>query len=232
MRKNDSLGIRRLYCFLFLLFVGLFLAMNACADKAKCKIVVPELQVGKEARISFQISGGSGKYSDITLSINPMYDFSGSGKATGENIIKHLKNAKGSYKFVVPGASNMIISIDWKDTETGEEFSSSNIYDIKENPDFDITFKYSKSRYKVGDTVKVQYKIAGITSGIKNAKVWWGWQKGDSWPDFHYDVQTITSPTGSVSFKKAYGRSLIVYISGVDNNGNIFYAASDPIMPE
>ena len=185
-------------------------------------------QVGKECTISYAITGGSGKYSDITLEVDGNVGMMGGGACIGYEIYP-LDSKEGNYTFICPAGNEAIIYLSCVDDITGEYAEGWYRIILTQNPDFPVTFTYDKESYNLGDSITITYEIGGQGTKLGNSRILWGISKGNASADIPVKTQTISATKGSITYRPSYGKSVKVFLQAEDDKGHIIFGQTKAI---
>ena len=225
-------------CVIFLMFLVCFCGIASAessiplnTNSITCTITGPEeAHVGDECTISYEISGGSGEYTDMTISIGPTFDFDGHHGLGSDEY--HFENSTGTFTFVCPAGSEARVAIDVTDAVTGENCWVNHYISLEQNPNFPVKLSFDKEQYYMGDNISVNYTIEGLTTSLVNSRVFWGVINRYYTVNIPIGIQEITSGNATIIYQPLYGEYVKLFLQAEDENGNIIYGESEMIQME
>ena len=176
---------------------------------------------------SFEITGGSGKYRDISVEVQEILKIGKAGTYKKKNV--EYSCVDGVYSFTPTFGTTCEIVVGCFDAVKGFGTFQHTHASIKQNPDIPVSFSFTQNSYEAGEEVQLQYSISGLSSTPVDSTVSWiVW--GDE-TEAHYGVQKqkVTASSGSVSITPSFGEHIKAVIEGKDSKGHFFYAISDTV---
>ena len=182
------------------------------------------VQIGKPFTVLYNITGGSGIYSDIYYYVMGVTEHVCLDSIDGE-----LSGSNGSFTIVPTVGDYLEFDIHCVDTETGIYWNT-HAWDIDCAPSSDIEVEFAT----VPQTVFInrpftfEYTI-NSDFGIKEADIEiWEFIKDDTYPDRLFE-QTITNKYGSLTYTPKAGSQLYIAIFGKDSRNQPFYVKTQRI---
>ncbi len=186
-------------------------------------------QVGKECTISYAITGGSGKYSDIKLEVDGEVTMPGGVECIDYEIYS-LDSNEGTFTFICPTGSVASVYVSCVDDATGEHaYGNISTIILEQNPDYPVTFSYDKETYNLGDNITITYDIGGLGTKLGYTRILWGIGKGNSYADIPVSTQTISATRGSLTYRPSYGDNVRLFLQAEDDKGNNIFGQTKTI---
>ena len=219
-------------CLLVTVLLMLICSVDGKAEgnKIQCTISTPSsAEVGETVTVSYEITGGSGRYTNTYISVFGRTGIYGGSNPIGRWDERQLTSSVGSLTFVAPAGDEFGIMISGSDEVTGEQFWFNKGFELTPNSSYPIALTADSYEHFKGEEVTVNYSISGLVDPLE-VKAWWGIGKMSSSPELELNASDVTIPTGSVTFTPTYGDCVVCYLSGKDKDGIPFFAKTDYIV--
>jgi|GEM_PF-6506967 len=139
-----------------------------------------KIDLGEEITATYQITGGSGEYSDISADWRV---YSGGSWITVQTI--GLSKRSGSVSYRPSGGSKIYLRLSANDSENRWQYSSyGDAVSITDAPDVDpiaVTISYDKKEVISGDSINAAYKITGGNGKYPYISADWRVYSGGEW---------------------------------------------------
>ena len=191
-------------------------------------IALDDLVTGRQSRVSFEIRGGSGHYSNRTIEVGSIIRINGTGSWLDVGSVYSLDSDSGTLLIDCPAATEVAFCIQCDDDITGEHYMNYHFLALEQNPDFPVVLQWTEEEYYYGETLAVSYLIGGDVTSFKEARIVWGYIDNNGNPQFPKE-EAISTVSGSTSFTPISGREFFVYLQAEDSNGNIIFGQSEPV---
>ena len=181
-------------------------------------------QIGSPFSVNYEISGGSGAYTDIFVIAHSVTEM-----CVIDIYQEEVFVSKGSFSFVPVSGETLKFSLVCTDAVTSKkwEFRSEPIK-CEPNPNLTVFIEKIPPDYCINQESSFTYRIDSL-SPIANATIsYWVFVEDDIYPDKLFE-QTISSLNGTSSFIPKLGHSLYIAIQGKNTNGIPFYVKTDRI---
>lgn len=232
--NHSNLLYKSLFSLLFFLLVSLVIISKYdiafASEKVQCTIIAENnIQMGDPFSVSYSITGGSGRYSNLGIAFNPYIERDDWGKSTQQFEFFDLEDSEGTCTLIASPTPGAFISVYGNDEITGEQFASEIHVDFEPNPAIDIDVALDKSVYYRKEEMKVNYEIRGVEGAITNTRfVLLYRNKGSSLIRYNEDY-SINDAIGTLTMGPPYCDYAYIYLQGYDSNGNSFFWISNAI---
>lgn len=216
--------------FIFLILMAFVPCAYAEMTPVRCSFSFSEdtAQIGKPFSFSYNLTGGSGQYTDISIEAEyvTVHDYTGSD--VDDQYIEKGSIASGTVSFTPAAGKAIIFWLRGYDAVTQSYFyfeCHEGWVMVDPNPDIPVSFQYLQNEAIVGETLSANYNIESNVE-LAETKTWW--QIGGEWSNSERcEEKNLDMPSGLLSFVPSHGEYIYIIIQGRTEEGEPFYAESD-----
>ena len=205
---------------------------NPGIEKIACNCSFPEQnpQIGVPYYFSYDLSGGSGSFSEINVEAEFVTVHDYMGHDVDDQIIELGSASSGTVTFIPKAGTAIILWLRGKDAVTQQSFyfeCHEGWLPVEESPIYPVAFSFDQDGYQKGDTIEVNYDISNLIQ-LNDGKLWWVLVS-----DYEFKGELnaidISSIHGESKITPTYGEAVYAVIQGADDEGKPIYAESKHI---
>ena len=183
------------------------------------------IEIGKPLTVSYEISGGSGNYTEIRWGMDEVTEHCCINETYqgGE-----LTESKGSFTVIPQRGETIDVNVSCTDKDTGIVWCEnySNKIECVPNQNIPVSIDNVSSNLAVNEPFSFTYLIGGENE-IDTAKVEiWTFARNDTYPDCVLE-QDLDGKSGTVEITPRAGNQLYIAVMGKDKSGDPFYVKTD-----
>jgi len=183
-----------------------------------------EAFIGQPITLHYELSGGSGEFSDVQIMYN--YDFGwGGGRGYADN---GRYGAAANYTLLPEMGVQLCFSVYGNDSAGRDFYFQTDVMPLHPNPDLPVTITFDKTQLALNETVTASYVIDGCES-FTGTSSWTIREENEHRNSSEVDPKPLNAPAGEVVYSPSFGNKMWLVLQGQDAQGRFVYIESDPV---